>query len=114
MSKQYKFGIITALALGLCLAAGSAHAIMEAFRVGNSTGESLNVGCSSTSYDELANGSSSDKVCNDTIYVELTSGSSTTAYTVTYECASNEVQGVSAALGTNDGELDLTKGCTYN
>ena len=114
MSKQYKFGIITALALGLCLAASSAHAIMEAFRVGNSTGESLNVGCSSTSYDELANGSSSDKVCNDTIYVELTSGSSTTAYTVTYECASNEVQGVSAALGTNDGELDLTKGCTYN
>ena len=112
MQQKNRVITIAVLTLGLCLVAGHAHAIMEAFRVGNSTGEALNVGCSSTSYDELANGSSVAKVCNDSIYIELATGSSTTAYTVTYGCASNQVQGISAALGTNAGELNLTTGCT--
>ena len=113
MNTKHRFGIITALALALCLAAGHAHAIMQAFRVGNDTGESINVGCNSSSYNELANGSSVSVIRNETAYVELTVNS-VTGYTISYDCGSNEVQGVLAKLAATAGRLDLTKGCTYS
>ena len=111
MSKSYKFGIVATLALGLCLAAGHAHAIMEAFKGTNDTGETLNIGCSSSSYSEISNGSSTSLVCNDSIYMELTSGSPTTSYTVTYSCGTSEIQEVTATTGTSAGTLDLDKSC---
>ena len=111
MSKSHKFGIIATLALGLCLAAGHAHAIMESFKGTNDTGETLNIGCSSSSYSEISNGSSTSLVCNDSIYMELTSGSPTTSYTVNYSCGTNEIQEVTATTGSSAGTLDLAKSC---
>ena len=105
-----RFITIAVPTLALCLVAGQAFA--SQFSVINSSGETINLGCSdagSTS-SEVTNGSTASLSCNGTASVQGLA-TSATQYTFSFTCSSGQTQKTTVTAGANPGELSLTHTC---
>ena len=111
MSKQNRFGTITALALALCLLAAPAWASLG-FHLVNSSGGTIRAGCTGTSSSrDIANGQVAGFTCTGTLALQLTEANAR-AYTIADDdCASDEYHTITATAGTAAGTLSFAEGC---
>ena len=109
MSKLHKFGIIAALALGLCLVAQQAWA--GVFGLTNSSGGTIEAKCSSaSSYTEVSNGSTTNFTCSGSLAVRV-SGSSSLPYLVAFNCGVDQGQNVTVTAGSSANALSFSVAC---
>ena len=105
-----RFITIAVPTLALCLVAGQAFAAR--FAVSNSSGATINLGCSDAGIPtfQVTNGSTSGLSCNGTVSVQGLA-TSATEYTFSFSCSSGQSQKTAVAAGANAGELSLTHTC---
>lgn len=108
MGKQHKFGIITALALGLGLIATPAWA--DDFKLTNSSGNTISYGCApGATSNTVNNGSSATFGCSSGSFNVKGQTDSTT--TVNDACTSSERHHTTASAGSTTGTLSLAHAC---
>ena len=112
MNPKHKFGLITALALGVCLVAASAWASSLGFHLVNSSGGTIRAGCTGASSSrDIANGQVAGFTCTGTLALQLAEANAR-AYTIADDdCASDEYHTITATAGTAAGTLSFAEGC---
>ena len=107
--KQRRFVTIAGLALGLCLAAQQAWAVVHGLT--NSSGGAIEAKCSSAnSYTEVSNGSTTNFTCSGSLAVRV-SGSSSLPYLVAFNCGAEQSQSVTVTAGSSANTLNFSVGC---
>ena len=109
MGQTSKVGTIAALALGLCLAAQQAWAVVHGLT--NSSGGAIEAKCSTaSSYTEVSNGSTTNFTCSGSLAVRV-SGSSSLPYLVAFNCGAEQSQSVTVTAGSSANTLNFSVGC---
>ena len=103
--------VVTIAALVLFLAAAPTWA--ADFRVTNSQGNILTVGCSgaTTPSGLVSNGVTSDFTCTGDLRLNATAVIEATVYTVSHDCTTGEIKATTVTQGSSIGTLSLAHSC---